>query len=248
MKKFFLGSAALLAAAAYQPASAADMAARPYTKAPMAAPVQVYNWTGFYIGGHVGGAWRDNNNTFGGLTGGNDDGRFLAGGQIGADYQAVGSNWVFGIEGQYSWINRDNNNGVIFPAGPAAGFVYFNDTRAIASVTGRIGYAWGPALLYAKGGYAYADRRNDLVFAGAPFVGAFDRGSRDGWTVGAGLEYMFAPSWSLKGEYMYYNFDRYRFTTPVVLAPFGEWRNDVHTVKVGVNYHFNWGNSVVAKY
>ena len=244
MKKFLFGTVAMLALGASLPAVAADMAARPYTKAPVAAPAQIYNWTGFYIGGHIGGAWRDNNNSTAGLTGGNDnDGRFLAGVQAGADYQFAGG-WVVGVEGQYSWLHRgDNNNGFVFPAGPAFGYVYYNNQRSLGSVTGRIGYAWGPALLYAKGGYAYAERRDDLYFGGAPFLGAYDRGHRDGYTVGAGLEYMFAPSWSLKGEYMYYNFDRYRFSTPVVLAPFGDWRNDVHTVKVGLNYHFNWGSS-----
>ena len=160
------------------------------------------------------------------------------------DYQFAGSNLVIGIEGQYSWLIRDdNNNGFVFPAGPAGGFVYYNNQRSLGSVTGRIGYTWGPALLYAKGGYAFAERRDDLFFGGAPFVGPFDRAHRDGYTVGAGLEYMFAPGWSLKGEYMYYNFDRNRFTTPAVLAPFGEWRNDVHTVKVGLNYRLNWGGS-----
>ncbi len=107
---------------------------------------------------------------------------------------------------------------------------------------------WGPALLYAKGGYAYSETRNYLTFTGAPFLGAYDHGHRDGYTVGAGLEYMFTPNWSVKGEYMYYNFDNYRFTTPVVLAPFGDWRNDVHTVKAGLNYRFNWGGPVVASY
>jgi outer membrane immunogenic protein len=246
VNKILFGTAAVLALGISLPASAADMAARPYTKAPVATPpAQIYNWTGFYIGGHVGGAWRDNSNNSAGLTGGNDnDGRLLAGVQAGADYQFAGSSWVIGIEGQYSWLIRDdNNNGFVFPAGPAGGFVYYNNQRSLGSVTGRIGYALGPALLYAKGGYAFAERRDDLFFGGAPFLGTFDRAHRDGYTVGGGLEYMFAPSWSLKGEYMYYNFNRNRFTTPVVLAPFGEWRNDVHTVKVGLNYRFSWGSS-----
>lgn len=112
--------------------------------------------------------------------------------QAGADYQFAGG-WVIGIEGQYSWLHRhDNNNGFVFPAGPAFGYVYYNNQRSLGSVTGRIGYARGPALLCAKGGYAYAERRDDLYFGGAPFLGAYDRGHRDGYTVGAGLEYMFA--------------------------------------------------------
>jgi outer membrane immunogenic protein len=71
---------------------------------------------------------------------------------------------------------------------------------------------------------------------------------RDGYTVGAGVEYMFAQNWSAKAEYMYYNFGNSQFLAPVVLVPFGNFRNDEHTVKVGVNYRFNWANPVVAKY
>jgi outer membrane immunogenic protein len=251
MKKYLLSAVSLIALATT--ASAADMAARPYAKAPPMAPAAVYNWTGFYIGGHVGGAFRGDNNNFGGfgVTGGNnDDGRFLGGVQVGGDYQFAGTNWVIGVEGQYSWLDRNNNGGFVFPAGPAAGFVFFHDQRAIASVTGRVGYTWGPALLYAKGGYAYADTRDSLNFGAAPFAGGFgfDGGHRDGYTVGAGLEYMFTPNWSLKGEYMYYNFERSRFVAPVVLAPFGTFRDDLHTVKLGLNYRFNWAGPVAARY
>ena len=83
-------------------------------------PAPIYNWTGFYIGGHIGGAFNGDNN-FNGLTTGNDNnGRFLGGLQVGADYQFA-PNWVVGIEGQYSWLGS-NSNGVIFPAPPR--FVY----------------------------------------------------------------------------------------------------------------------------
>ena len=239
MKKFLLGTVALVALGATVPALAADLGARTYTKAPVyAAPI--YNWTGFYIGGHLGGAFGGNNNFNGLVTGNNNDGRFLGGVQVGADYQFA-PNWVLGIEGQYSWLGS-NNNGVIFPGG----FVYTNNQRALASVTGRVGYTWGPALLYVKGGYAYSDNNETLAFAGAPF--ALDRSHRDGYTVGAGLEYMFAQNWSAKVEYQYYDFGKTNFVTPAVLTAFGSTRNDEHTVKAGINYRFNWGGPVVAKY
>ena len=70
----------------------------------------------------------------------------------------------------------------------------------------------------------------------------------NGWTVGTGLEYMVAPNWSVKGEYMYYDFGSSRFVTPVALAPFGNFRNDDHTLKLGVNYRFNFASPVVARY
>jgi outer membrane immunogenic protein len=75
------------------------------------APAPVYNWTGFYIGGHIGGAFQDNNNVFGG----NNDGRFIGGGQVGADYQFSGS-WLVGAEAQYSYVDRNNDNTFLFRA------------------------------------------------------------------------------------------------------------------------------------
>jgi outer membrane immunogenic protein len=75
MKKIFLATAAVLIGVSA--ASAADLAARPYTKAPAYEATPIYNWTGFYIGGHVGGAFGLNNDF------GDDDGHFLGGGQVG---------------------------------------------------------------------------------------------------------------------------------------------------------------------
>src|SRR5438128_716397 len=85
----------------------------------------------------------------------------------------------------------------------------------------------------------------------APALGA-DLGARpnhsNGYTVGTGVEYMFAPNWSAKGEYMYYNFGSSRFVTPAALAPFGSFHTDDHTLKLGVNYRFNFASPVVARY
>jgi outer membrane immunogenic protein len=202
MKKFLLGTVALVALGAAAPAMAADLAARPYTKAPAyAAPI--YNWTGFYIGGHVGGAFAGDNS----LTGNN--GRFLGGVQGGFDYQFAQS-WVFGVEAHYTW---------------------------------------GPALLYAKGGYAWKDGNNlNVSTLGVPVAFTTNGNHRDGYTVGAGLEYMFAPSWSAKAEYQYYNFGSTTFTTGPAVIVGTRFRDDEHTVKAGINYRFNWGGPVVARY
>jgi outer membrane immunogenic protein len=115
-------------------------------------------------------------------------------------------------------------------------------------VTGRVGYTWGPALLYVKGGYAYSDYSDSLTFNLVPQPFALSSNHHDGYTVGAGLEYMFAQNWSAKVEYQYYNFGNTSFVTPTVLTAFGSTRNDEHTVKAGINYRFNWGGPVVAKY
>src|SRR5258705_10685423 len=98
MKKFLLGTVALVALGATVPALAADLAARPaYTKAP-AYMAPIYNWTGFYIGGHVGGAFSGNNG-FAGTTNNKNDGRFLGGWEGGAEFQ-FGPHLGLGIEWQ----------------------------------------------------------------------------------------------------------------------------------------------------
>ena len=243
MKKFLLATVALVALGATVPALAADMAARPYTKAPpVYAPI--YNWTGFYVGGHVGGAFGGNDG-FAGVTNNGNDGRILGGLQAGADYQFA-PNWVIGLEGQYSWLGS-NDNGVAF-TGAGAGYVYTSNQRGLGSATARLGYTWGPALLYVKGGYAYSDYNESLTFGGAPAAFVVNRSHHDGYTVGAGLEYMFAQNWSGKVEYQYYDFGRTNFVTPAVLTAFGSNRSDEHTVKAGINYRFNLGGPVVAKY
>jgi outer membrane immunogenic protein len=242
MKKFLLVTVALVALGATVPALAADLGARaPYTKAPVyAAPI--YNWTGFYIGGHVGGAFSSNSN-FNGLTTGNNgnNGRFLGGVQGGADWQFA-PNWVVGAEAQYSWLS--GNVGAVLPGG----FAYNNNQRGLGSVTGRFGYTWGPGLLYVKGGYAFSDNNESVTFGGVPIAFAINGDHRNGYTVGAGLEYMFAQNWSAKVEYQYYNFGSANFIAPAALVPLGNFTTDDHTVKAGINYRFNWGGPVVAKY
>src|SRR5580693_1701569 len=98
MKKILLGTVALVALGATAPALAADLAPSPrpgpYTKAP-AYVAPIYNWTGFYIGGHIGGAFAGNDNSLGN----NNGGSFLGGVQGGADYQFA-TNWVIGVEAQ----------------------------------------------------------------------------------------------------------------------------------------------------
>jgi outer membrane immunogenic protein len=237
MKKLLLGAAAYIVFAA--PAFAADLRPRTYTKAPVyTAPEAVYNWTGFYIGGHVGGAFAGNNSLQG------SDARFLGGVQGGFDYQFA-TNWVLGAEAQYSWLGGNSGSGVVFPGGT----LVTGNTNQLGSATGRLGYAFGPALLYAKGGYAWRGNDNlGVSVGGLPVAFTTNGNHRDGYTVGAGLEYMFAPNWSVKGEYQYYNFGSTAFTAgpaPIIGARF---RDDEHTVKLGINYRFGWGGPVAARY
>src|ERR1700710_2091493 len=128
MKKLLLATVALAALGASAPAFGADLGYG-YNKAPAyAAPI--YNWTGFYIGGHVGGAFRGSND-YNGLVLSDYSARVLGGVQAGADWQFA-PNWLVGVEGQYSWLGKNNLNAV-FPAG----LTYNSDQRALASITAR---------------------------------------------------------------------------------------------------------------
>lgn len=229
--------AATIAALSSTSVFAADLAARPYTKAPPAPVAPIYNWTGLYIGAQVGGAFQGSS----GFTtndptmfGQRDDSSFIGGGVLGANYQ-FSPNWVLGIEGEFNGLS---NNRYTFDNGVDAARVK-NDW--LASVTGRLGYTWGPGMIYAKGGVAFRD--NGGIAATTPVLVSRDT---TGYTVGAGLEYMFAPAWSAKIEYQYYNFDH----TNLAFASGStvNYRDDLHTVKAGINYHFNWGGPVVARY
>ncbi|MBR1193528.1 outer membrane protein [Bradyrhizobium sp. AUGA SZCCT0160] len=257
MKKFALGM--LAAVAMTGSAVAADMAPR-YAKAPPPAPVVVYNWTGCYIGGNIGGGWartsQERTEIIGvGLVvpptnyGSSDGSDFVGGAQIGCDYQFAG-NWVLGIQGMYNYARIDSSHFLTaFPT-----FRSDIETKDIFTVTGRLGYLFTPQLLgYIKGGGAWT--RSDYVIfqPGGVLVSEQAFGvNRSGWTVGGGLEWMFAPGWSVFGEYNYMDFGHrdVAFTTPVIGAFPDRVRTklEVSTALVGVNYKFNWGGPVVARY
>ncbi|SFN78198.1 outer membrane immunogenic protein [Bradyrhizobium sp. Ghvi] len=241
MKKILFATVALLVVGAAAPAIGADLGARPYyNKAAPAYVAPIYNWTGFYIGGHIGGAFSSDNNFSGLSTGNNGNGRFLGGLQAGMDWQ-VNPNFVVGAEAQYSWLS--GSVGAVFPGG-----TYTNDQRGLGSITGRVGYTWGPGLVYVKGGYAYSDNNEKVTTtAGAPATFIIDGDHRNGYTIGAGLEYMFAPNWSAKAEYQYYNFGDAHFTAGPLVGT-GNFTTGDHTFKAGLNYRFNWASPVVARY
>jgi outer membrane immunogenic protein len=229
--------------AAFGDVAKAGDAAVPQTwsRLPLKAPpraIPYFDWTGFYVGGHVGGAFAGDNSLQG------SDARFLGGVQGGFDYQFA-PNWVMGAEAQYSWLSGGNNNGVLFPGGT----LVTSNTDQLGSVTGRLGYTWGPALLYAKGGYAWRDGNNlGVSVAGVPAAFTTNGSHKDGYTVGGGLEYMFAPNWSAKAEYQYYNFGNTTFTAGPADISGRSFRNDEHTAKVGVNYRFGWGGPAASRY
>jgi outer membrane immunogenic protein len=251
MKKFLLGTVGFVALGLAAPASAADLAARPYTKAPPPMIAAMYDWSGFYIG--LNGGWGSSRKCWDFTTvagvfvageGCHDATGAVAGGQIGYRWQA--SSWVFGLEAQGDWANlRGSNTSVVFPA-----FTNRSRIDAFGLFTGQVGYAWNNVLLYVKGGAAVTADRFDIRTTVGNVLAATSNGdNRWGGTVGAGLEYSFAPNWSAAVEYdhLFMGTQTRTFTTPAAaFFSTDRIRQDVDLVTVRVNYR--WGGPVIAKY
>ena len=252
MRNVLLASAALSVLIASAPAMAADLAARPYTKAPPMA-VSVYNWGGFYVGANGGygsshNCWNlDNVAGFGPVvpavaegchnaTGG------LAGGQVGYRWQA--SSWVFGLEAQGDWADLKGSN----VSSPAAFFPLVNQTKidAIGLFTGQVGYAWNNVLWYVKGGAAVTSDKYTGTLAGVALDSASE--TRWGGAVGTGIEVGFAPNWSVAFEYdhLFMGSKDVRFAIVGINDRTDNIKQNVDMATVRVNYTF--GGPVVAKY
>lgn len=255
MKKVLLGVVGLAAASMIAPANAADLAARPYTKAPPPMVAAVYDWTGFYLGLNGGGGWARKcwTNTataaFGPTIpnvseGCHDATGGMVGGQLGYRWQAA--NWVFGLEAQGDWADFKGSNASL------AFLDTTNQTKidAFGLFTGQVGYAWNNFLWYVKGGAAVA---NDNYRGFTTSTGiAFDRASQTRWggTVGTGLEFGFAPNWSVAVEYdhifMGNHNENFTFVGTNVFSRTDTIKQDVDMATVRVNYR--WGGPVIAKY
>jgi outer membrane immunogenic protein len=256
MKKLVLALAAV--AAFTGSASAADLAARPYTKAPVMAPV--YNWTGFYIFGGGGyGLFDSEDNANDTLTGArlsttNRQGGHGWYGTVGAGYDwQFGGSWVAGVfaDGQFGSIK-----GTLMDASFANSGDIKLRTSAAAGV--RVGYLVAPNVLsYVNGGYSYSEwsgsNLNDIGLANTPtFTNGFNR---NGWFVGGGMENslnifgLASPGWFMKTEYRVAEYERrdVQVFNPNG-TPFGSsisTKPIVQTVSTSLVYRFNWGGPAV---
>jgi outer membrane immunogenic protein len=255
MKKILLGTVALAALGmAAAPASAADLAAHPYTKAPPPMVAAIYDWTGFYIGLNGGGGsshkcWDLLAVPAGTVIpsvaeGCHDATGGTVGGQIGYRWQS--SAWVFGVEAQGNWADfkGSNTNNVFLPA-----IRDQSKIDAFGLFTGQVGYAWNNALFYVKGGAAVtSDSYNTLTIPAGVLIDSASE-TRWGGTVGVGLEYGFAPNWSLGVEYdhLFMGTHNLNAVTPGgAFSATDRIRQDVDIGTVRLNYR--WGGPVIAKY
>jgi high affinity Mn2+ porin len=233
-QKQLLAGVAFGALALGGPAAAADMTLKaPVYKA-------VYDWTGFYIGAHTGhGGGKSNavltdpvisttDNRFGGIIGG-----------VQAGYNVrLPSGLLLGVEADMT-----------FPSYLLSNFTTSSLTTARSGISeqwdytgtarGRIGYTSGPWLAYATGGLAWMGER----FLNTPAVGDDEKhiSVRFGWAAGAGVEYAFAPHWSVRLEYLYSQFNRAN-----VSFPSGTQYNsslDFQQIRIGLNRKVDWPGS-----
>lgn len=242
MKKITLAVAAatmLLSGAA----SAADLAARPYTKAPPPlAPA--FSWTGCYVGAQVGWQGKSDHtreyftgtNVWTGLDQGWDTSGFIGGGHAGCNYQM--SNFVIGLEGDIE--GADVTGGFRLANGNGTDF----SVRWQGSIRGRAGVAFNTVLLYVTGGVAFADLNYTYV---TPGIREGFTNSVTGWTAGVGAEFALNQNWSVRGEYRFTDYGSVSNNSLVAFPGF-TYRHDpeFHAVRVGVSYRF--GGPVVAKY
>ena len=196
-------------------ASAADLAARPYTKAPPLSPA--YNWSGFYIG------------AMGGYAFDSDNGGGFGGGTIGYNWQAPGSQFVFGIEIDAAGASiKDSLSGVILGIPTTVGR---QDQRTWKR--------YRPCRCRGECGAVLRQGRLCLgqqQAVGFRLVNGSDSHVHSGYTVGGGIEYMFAPNWSAKAEYMFTHLGSENYN--VAGIGFDSGTAEFSSVKVGINYHF----------
>ena len=259
-----LALAAAIGLLSFSQSSAADMAVQ---ARPMPAPVMApaHSWTGFYIGAHGGYAWGRNDADVFDATGAlvnstqRDTDGWFGGGQIGLNWQ-FHPNWLIGVEADLSGADIKGSLRSCTVTGCA---LSESSNDWFGTVRGRLGVVYGPWLFYGTGGVAWMDnsvtRTITCTGAGCPAVStasvlvgqsATAASTLTGWVVGGGIEWGFAPGWSAKIEYQHMEFDyasTYNYSLP---GAFRRIESDyqVDTIRVGINYLFNWGGPVVARY
>lgn len=239
MKTFLLAVASVVLGTAS--VQAADLAAH-YTKAPAMAPV--YDWTGFYVGGNVGGQWGSADPTTSTVfspTGYFATSSVPAVNTVGAQSVnsssvtggfTAGYNWqvnhaVLGLEGDINYFGFKGNAGgtAVYPCCVASNFTINSQVSAdwLATIRGRIGFLAAPAwLIYGTGGAAISEVKGNFnftdTFVGGATESAAIRDTRVGWTAGVGTEYAFGGGWSLKAEYLYVDLGRVTATSTNLVA------------------------------
>jgi outer membrane immunogenic protein len=234
VRKLFMSTVVLLGATGT--AFAADL---PTTKGPAMyapPPPPIFTWTGLYVGAQAGYQFGHASTSTGGvgLPGYNPSG--VDGGvHIGYNYQM--GMFVAGLEGD---VNGSSYNG----SNTFGGIGYNTSEDIDGSVRGRLGVAWDRALVYATGGAAFGNFRNQ--YAVGPALDTVWN-TRVGWTVGGGIEYALDNNWSLRAEYRYTDYPGFNNFAATSLGASVHQHETDNRVQLGVSYKFDlMGPSPVA--
>ncbi len=224
-----IGAAAFLAPCVA--AQAADLPRAVPARAPVVVPL--YNWTGFYIGGNIGGAWADVDVTSNvGVGWSTSTSAFIGGAQIGYNWQI--NSFVLGIEADFDWTDASKSSGFVTVPG-------FGPLRArgdwdwTSTIAGRLGFAADRVLFYAKLGAGWS-RTSARLETPAGVAVATSNNTNFGWLVGGGVEYAFSQNWTAKLEYNYLALDDRTFVGPLGVAVTAE--PNIQMLKAGLNYKF----------
>jgi outer membrane immunogenic protein len=252
MIKRIIGVFGIVALSSAAPAVASDFSAAPSYSGPMTAIAPyVYNWTGFYFGGQIGVGWADLATTeiapgsgafpVGTAFAENNLSGFLGGFQGGYNWQA--GNFVFGIEGEYTWEDVKGHATTTSIPFPGVSSTIAAKASELGLATARIGYAASNWLYYFKGGGAWGHGSSigATTVGGTPFDTTYTSTDRAGWVVGGGIEWGFAPNWSAMLEYNHVDFGSTNITIISSVSPtaFARSTETIDIIKAGINYRFN---------
>jgi opacity protein-like surface antigen len=227
-------SSAVLVLALPLSVSAADMRVKaPVRKAPVAPPV--YDWSGLYVGAHIGGAWSNTTLTDNPLgvslsSGGTG---FIGGFQMGYNLQA--GNFLYGVEGDFDWTTFSGTSGPTFT--PIGLIQAAAQKDWITTLAARLGITSDRWLLYGKAGGGWARGSEALSFVNGTAIWT-NSSTKGGWLLGGGIEYAFASNWTGKLEYDFIGLVGSTVSSPSVTSV----SHDIQMLKVGANYQF--GNRV----
>lgn len=244
MNKVLIAGMAIGAALMAVPANAADL---PVKAAPPPVMAPIYDWTGFYIGLNGGGGWSHVRWNFSnGNTASHDGDGGVFGAHMGYNWQS--GQFVFGAEGDIDWANIRGNT-----LCPSVTFTCGHKAEWLASLRARAGVSFwnNAALLYATAGVGWSHFRYDeyLTATGlSPLGQPHASNDRTAWVAGLGMEYLFAPAWSMRAEWLYYGFSSHTFSPAELDGVVStSVRPHINVVRVGISYKFG-GNPVIASY
>ena len=208
------------------------------------------NWSGFYAGASAGGqsskaAFNDVVNGTGTVDKGDLNGSgFIGGGQIGYNIQR--GNLVFGVESDLGDLDNSVSKKATMQPNNTV-LTHSTSGGLYGDITGRVGYAFDKALVYAKGGYAFVnvdDKVSSYTDANNHSNGSVS-GTNSGWTLGAGVEYLVTPAWSVKAEYQHFEFADTSISAADGTGSTKFKDATVDAVTAGVNYHIGHGYDIL---